>query len=152
MRPMEPNKRYSRRKLLLIAGGLGGLGLATGCGEKGAAELTRETVESLDTQTLENGKLLLRGFAIVSYMAGTRVIFLPSPGVRILGVALIFTSMATKLAVEYLDDELVRRYHTTELTESEAMAIESAGEVRFQTESGETETVALGKNQYVTVE
>ncbi len=145
--PAPEITRTNRRGLLLFAGGLG---LAAGCSGQNPTELTQQAVESLDTDTLENGKLVLRGFALVSYMVGTRVVFLPTPAVRILGVALIFSSVATKLAIEYLDDELTRRHHTVEVSGDEVKAIETSAEVRFQTEHGETETVRLGPNQYVT--
>lgn len=136
--------RLSRRRMLLAATGATAL---VGCGSN-LSETTEEMVDSIDTSTLESGKLALRGFAIVSYMVGTRVVMLPSPGVRILGVVLIFGTIATKLAIEYLDDELKKRYHTDELSEEDARQIEMDGVVKFQTEDGETESVRLSPNQY----
>ncbi len=112
------------------------------------ADAVQDAIDSAETDTLETGSLALRGFAIVAYVVGTRVVTLPTPGVRILGVVLIITSLTTKLAIEYLDVELKKRYVAEELDPSEQRQIESDLAVTFQLENGQTESVPLGPNQY----
>lgn len=139
---MRPVSR--RRVLLAVAAPTVTLPLVSGCG----SDTVKETIAEADTQTLEQSKVALRGFAIVTYIVGARVVTLPTPGVRILGVALVITSIATKLAIEYLDVELKKRYVAEELSEEEARAIESDLHVVFQLENGDSEKVPLGENRY----
>ncbi len=139
---MQP---INRRRMLIVAATIPA---AAGC--------DRETVDGkiaeLDTETLQQGTVALRGFAIVAYVIGARVVMLPTPGVRVLGVALIVTSVATKLAVEYLDVELKKRYIAEELEETEARQLEADLAVTFQLENGDKEQVPLGPNRYETDE
>ena len=130
-----------RRMLIAVAAAAPGL---AGCD----TDSVQEAIDSAETDTLETGSLALRGFAIVAYVVGTRVVTLPTPGVRILGVFLIITSLTTKLAIEYLDVELKKRYVAKELDESEQRQVESDLAVTFQLENGQTESVPLGPNQY----
>ena len=90
----------------------------------------------------------MKGFALVSFAVGPRIVSLPAPGVRVVAVFLIVSGVATKIAVQYLDVQLRKRYVEEALTEEETRAIESDLAVKFQTENGDTETVQLGANQY----
>lgn len=131
------------RRRMLIAAVAAAPALA-GCD----SDTVQEAIDNAETETLETGSLALRGFAIVAYVVGTRVVTLPTPGVRILGVALIITSLTTKLAIEYLDVELNKRYVVEEVNESEQRQIEADLMVTFQLENDTSETVPLGPNQY----
>ena len=130
-----------RRRMLIMAATVP---VVAGC----ERETVDETIAATETEMLEQGTVVLRGFAIVAYVVGARVVMLPTPGVRILGIALIISSVATKLAVEYLDIELKKRYIAENLEESEARQLESDLAVTFQLENGETEQVPLGANRY----
>ena len=81
-------------------------------------------------------------------MVGKRLVQLPHPAVRILGVALLTSGAATYLVIEYLSVELNKRSVREALAEEERVTIESALAVEFVTENGLNETVALGPNQY----
>ncbi|MEM8671422.1 MAG: hypothetical protein AAGG48_28135 [Planctomycetota bacterium] len=118
--------------------------LATGCSRQEISEAT----EDISTDALQSTRVGLRGFQIVSLMVGQRIIFLPAPGVRVLGVALLVSGLATLLVVEYLDVELKRRTIREELSDDERIGVESSLAVEFQTDNGLTESVALGPNQY----
>lgn len=147
IQPTQPNhnnnrRDFSRRALLVAVAAA--LPVASGC----STETVRETVADIDTDTLENTTLALRGFAILSVAIGPRLIPLPAPGVRVLAVFLIVSGVATKLAIEYLDVELRQRHFAEALNDEEAKAIESDLAVTFQLENGNTEKVQLGANQY----
>lgn len=107
-----------------------------------------QIADELSTDTLQNARVGLRGFQLVSFMVGQRIILLPAPGVRILGAALLVSGIATFLVVEYLDIELKRRTIREELSDDERMGLESSLALELQTENGLTEKVALGANQY----
>ena len=115
-----------------------------GCG----SDSVDDAVADLSTPTLENARVGLRGFQIVAFMVGKRLVQLPHPAVRILGVALLTSGAATYLVIEYLSVELNKRSVREALEEQELAAIESALAVEFVTENGFTESVALGPNQY----
>ena len=120
------------------------LAVAAGC-DSGRIE---EAIDNTPTETLENTRLSLRGFQIVAFTVGRRVVHLPHPAVRILGVALLTSGVATFLIVEYLDVELKRRSLREALEQDERARLESNLAVEFATENGLTESVALGPNQY----
>lgn len=135
--------RINRRNLLLSTLALSAP-IAVGC----SSESVKEAVEDLDTSTIENASLVLNGYAIAACLVGPRVFTFPAPGVRVLSVFLIVTSVATKLAIEYLDAELKKRYVEEALSEQEAALIEREQAITFQLENGEKETQPLGPNQY----
>lgn len=135
--------RMNRRNLLLSSLALTAP-VAVGC----SSESVKETVENLDTSTIETASLALNGYAIVACLIGPRVFTLPAPGVRVLSVFLVVTSVATKLAIEYLDAELKKRYVEEALSEQETALIERELAITFQLENGEQETQPLGPNQY----
>ena len=107
-----------------------------------------EQVAELPTPTLENAGVSLKGFQLVAFTVGRRLVQLPHPAVRILGVALLTSGAATILVVRYLDIELRKRSIREALEENERAAIESELAVEFTTENGYTEKVALGPNEY----
>jgi hypothetical protein len=121
---------------------------ASGCSRQEIAEATSD----VPTEVLTNTRIGLRGFQIVAFTVGQRMVFLPLPAVRILGVALLVSGVATFLVVEYLDVELKRRIVREELSDKERIAIESNLAVEFQTDNGLTESVALGPNRYEEVD
>ena len=135
--------QINRRNLLLSSLALS-LPVAAGC----SSESVHDAVEELGTPTIETASVALRGYAIVACLIGPRVFALPAPGVRVLGVFLIVTSVATKLAIEYLDVELKKRYVSEALSEKELALVERELSIAFQLENGETETQPLGPNQY----
>jgi hypothetical protein len=132
----------SRRTWLLLAGvaSIPTVGCSTSD--------VQEVVEDLDTETLEDAAVALRGYALVSCLVGPRVFSLPAPGVRVLAVFLVASGIATKLVIEYLDVELRKRHVAEALSEEEVKAIESDLAVTFNLDNGETESVPLGPNQY----
>lgn len=136
------SENLSRRQLMLL------LGVAAvpaiGC----SSEEVQDVVDEIDTETLETASVALRGYAIVSCLVGPRIVSLPAPGVRVLAVFLVVSSVATKLVIEYLDVELRKRHVTEAINEKESKAIESELSVTFQLENGDTESVPLGANQY----
>ena len=134
---------FSRRHLLL-ASAAASLPVAAGC----SGEDVQEKIDSLDTDTIESATVALKGLALVSCLAGPRIVMLPVPGVRIIAVCLVVSSVATKLAIEYLDVELRKRYIAEAVSEEEAKAIEGELAVTFTMQNGETEKVVLGPNQY----
>ena len=135
--------RINRRNLLLTAAAVS-IPAAVGCSK----DSVHETIDSIDTETIESASVALKGFAIVSCMVGPRIVALPAPGVRVLAVCLVVSGIATKLAIEYLDVELKRRYITEALEEAEAKQIEQDLAVTFSLENGDKETVVLGANKY----
>jgi len=72
-----------------------------------AADGIQGAVESTSTSDLKRYKIALRGYQFVSMYIAGRVVFLPYPGMRILSVIIIASSVAAKLTVEYIDDELI---------------------------------------------
>lgn len=107
-----------------------------------------QTIAETSTETLENTRVGLRGFQIIAFTVGRRIVYLPHPAVRILGVALVTSGVVTFLLIEYLDVELKRRSMREALAQREIALIESQVAVNFTTENGLTESVALGPNQY----
>ena len=110
--------------------------------------MVTDAVEDVPTDTLENVQVSLRGFQLVAFLVGKRVVRLPHPAVRILGIAIVSTALVSQIAIEYLDDELKRRRFREELSEEERAAIEAELAVTFTTENGLDEQVQLGPNQY----
>ena len=92
-----------------------------------ASERVSDAVEELPTDTIERVQVSLRGFQLIAFMVGKRVVRLPHPAVRILGVAIVSSALISQLAIEYLDDELVRRETREQLTGDERARIESQG-------------------------
>lgn len=125
---------------------------AAGCSKSKVPEAVAEAVDNklqeASTEQLRQAKVVLHGYAIVSMMIGKRLVFLPKPGMRILAVLIIATSVAAKLSLEYIDDELIRRKFEEDLTAEERSQIESSGSVTFQTESGATEDVRISPTVY----
>jgi hypothetical protein len=119
-----------------------------GCDGDPVARVVTDAVEDVPTDTLENVQVSLRGFQLVAFLVGKRVVRLPHPAVRILGIAIVSTALVSQIAIEYLDDELKRRRFREELSEEERAAIEAELAVTFTTENGLDEQVQLGPNQY----
>ena len=138
-------KIQRRQAIIAIAASAAAAG---GC----SSSIVDETVAETSTPTLENTRVGLRGFQIVAFTVGKRLVQLPPPAVRILGVALLTSGLATFLVIEYLDIELKKRSLRELLVTEELTAIESDLAVVFTTENGLTESVALGPNQYETTE
>ncbi|MCC9641122.1 hypothetical protein LOC71_02475 [Rhodopirellula sp. JC740] len=111
------------------------------------AELERK-VEETSTDQLENYRVALRGYEIVSGMIGPRVFFLPYPGMRILSVLIVATTVSAKLVVKYIDTELIQRQLEEDLKKEERTRIEADGYVAFKTESGVEERTFLAPTQY----
>ena len=101
-----------------------------------AANKVQDAVENTSSSDLKRYKIALRGYQIVSMYIAGRVVFLPYPGMRILAVVIVASSVAAKLSVEYIDDELIHRKIEESLTSKERSAIESDRCVTFTTESG----------------
>ncbi len=101
-----------------------------------AADGIQGAVESTSTSDLKRYKIALRGYQFVSMYIAGRVVFLPYPGMRILSVIIVASSVAAKLTVEYIDDELIQRKVEESLTSNERSKIESDRYVTFTTESG----------------
>ncbi|MGI9470358.1 MAG: hypothetical protein ACR2NZ_02420 [Rubripirellula sp.] len=139
------NKLRRREAMFLMAGGTVAI---AGCGTSSVSETVSQTVAEASTESLQNTRIGLRGFQIVAFTVGKRVVQLPHPAIRILGIALVSTATVTFLAIEYLDEELSKRRIREELTQQERSEIESGLAVAFKTENGFEETVALGPNQY----
>lgn len=134
-----------RREALVV---LTGLVCVSGCGGNSVSTAVTDAVEKVPTETLESVHVGLRGFQLVAFIVGKRVVRLPHPAVRILGVALVSTALVSLLAIEYLDDELKRRQIREELSEQERSSIEAKLAVVFKTENGLDEQVQLGPNRY----
>lgn len=132
---------HRRDAILLIATSSATL---TGC----KARVIDETVAATETDVLQSTKVGLRGFQLVAFTVGKRLVQLPHPAIRILGVVLVSSGVATFLAIEYLDDELKKRSIREELDERERTEVEAALAVEFETENGFKESVVLGPNQY----
>ena len=145
-------QRSNRRVFFVSAAAAASLPLAAGCGSDAVDEAVSSTVADavadVDTATLEEGMVALRGFEIVAWEVGKRVIWLPVPAIRIIGVSLIVSAGVTKLVIRYLDVELKRRESEEILTSDEVVELESAQKVSFQLENGYSEDVVLGANQY----
>ncbi|MDE0866140.1 MAG: hypothetical protein OSA98_20315 [Rubripirellula sp.] len=138
--------RFQRRETLLMM--LAGSCCLPGCDGDPVARVVTDAVEDVPTDTLENVQVSLRGFQLVAFLVGKRVVRLPHPAVRILGIAIVSTALVSQIAIEYLDDELKRRRFREELSEEERAAIEAELAVTFTTENGLDEQVQLGPNQY----
>ncbi len=134
--------KLQRRQALLVM--ISAPAVTVGCSRDAVSEATEE----IPTSALQNTRVGLRGFQIVSMTVGQRIIFLPTPGVRVLGVALLVSGLVTLLVVEYLDVELKRRMVKEELSDAERIAAESSLGIEFQTDNGLKEFVSLGPNQY----
>ena len=134
-----------RREALVV---LTGMLCVPGCSGDPVSTAVTGAVEDIPTETLESVHVGLRGFQLVALMVGKRVVRLPHPAVRILGVALVSTALVSLLAIEYLDDELKRRQVREELTEDERSSIEAQLAVVFTTENGLDEQVQLEPNRY----
>ena len=152
------NPTTNRRQLLLI-GSATVAATTVGCGSSATTKPIVEVVDDVatevqdavseaDTRDLKRYKLALRGYQIVSFSIASRVVFLPYPGMRIVSVAIVATSVAAKLAVEYIDDELIQRKIEEAISDSERSAVESDGYVEFETESGLTEQTQLAPTLY----
>ena len=145
-------QRSNRRVFFVSAAAAASLPLSAGCGSDAVDEAVSSTVADavadVDTATLEEGMVALRGFEIVAWEIGKRVIWLPVPAIRIIGVSLIVSAGVTKLVIRYLDVELKRRESEEILTSDEVVELESAQKVSFQLENGYSEDVVLGANQY----
>ena len=136
-----------RRRELLAALTTGVL-CVPGCSGDSVTTAVTDAVEEIPTETLENAHVGLRGFQLVAFMVGKRVVRLPHPAIRILGVALVSTALVSLLAIEYLDDELKRRQIREELSEEERSSLEAQLAAVFMTENGLEERVQLGPNRY----
>lgn len=141
----QMNKMRRREAILWMTGGAAAI---AGCTPSDVSETVSQTVAEASTESLESTRIGLRGFQIVAFTVGKRVVQLPHPAVRILGIALVSTATVAFLAIEYLDDELSKRRIREELSQQERASIESALSVTFTTENGFEEQVALGPNQY----
>ena len=138
-----------RRELLMMLAGTGCL--VSGCNGdpiEMTSERVSDAVEELPTDTIERVQVSLRGFQLIAFMVGKRVVRLPHPAVRILGIAIVSSALISQLAIEYLDDELVRRETREQLTGDERSRIESQLAVVFTTQNGLEESVALGPTRY----
>lgn len=149
----------SNRRQILLSAATAVSGAAIGCGSstvtQGPVETANDVIDDLEeavsdasNEELKQYKLALRGYQIVSLHLAGRTVFLPYPGMRILSVMLVVTSVAAKLAVEYIDDELILRKIEESLTDRERTMIETDGYVTFKTESGLTEKVYLAPADY----
>lgn len=134
-----------RREALVV---LTGVLCVPGCNRNPVSTAVTDAVQEIPTETLESVHVGLRGFQLVAFIVGKRVVRLPHPAVRILGVALVSTALVSLLAIEYLDDELKRRQIREELSEQERSSIEAQLAVVFTTENGLDEQVHLGPNRY----
>jgi hypothetical protein len=144
--------RSDRRVFLISAAAAASLPLAAGCDADKVDEAVSGTVQNaaaeIDTETLEEGMVALRGFEIVAWEVGKRVVWLPVPAIRIIGVSLIVSAGVTKLVIRYLDIELKRRDSEEILSSEEVVELESQQKVSFRLENGYSEDVALGPNEY----
>ncbi|MAI35629.1 MAG: hypothetical protein L7W43_11875 [Rubripirellula sp.] len=134
-----------RREALVV---LAGVLCVPGCSDNPVSNAVTDAVEEIPTETIESLHVGLRGFQLVAFLVGKRVVRLPHPAIRILGVALVSTALVSLLAIEYLDDELKRRQIREELSEQERASIEALLAVVFTTENGLDEQVQLGPNRY----
>lgn len=133
---------------------------ATGCGSSSVTEPIAASIDNAAgelqavvndaaTEDLKRYKVALRGYQIVSpYIAG-RVVLLPYPGMRVLAVFIVATSVSAKLAIEYIDDELIHRKFEESLTDRERSEVERDGYIEIETDSGVTEKVYLAATKYV---
>lgn len=138
-----------RRRFLLFSG-LSAAALS-GCSKDNplpSVATVDEAIANADTDELKHTKLALRGYELVSYTLGSRLLFLPYPGMRILSVVVIASGIVAKLAIEYIDDELIRRQVEEELTGEVRAQLEANGYVEFKTASGITEKVYLAPAEY----
>ena len=139
-----------RRQFFLVSGV--GLVAASGCGSSDPITDTvvavDEAIATAETDDLRSAKLALRGYQLVSFTLGPRVMFLPYPGMRILSVVIVASGLVAKLVVDYIDDELIRRQIEEELAGEVRAQLEADGFVQFKTESGVSEKVYLGPTVY----
>ena len=90
-----------RRELLMMLAGTGCL--VSGCNGdpiEMASERVSDAVEELPTDTIERVQVSLRGFQLIAFMVGKRVVRLPYPAVRILGIAIVSSALISQLAIE----------------------------------------------------
>ena len=113
-----------------------------------ANQKAEELVDATETEDLKSYKLALRGYEIVSMVVAGRLILLPYPGMRILSVVIMASSATAKLAVQYIDDELIQRAVEEAISDQERTQLESDNFVAFKTESGLTETMYLSPTVY----
>jgi hypothetical protein len=151
-------KQTNRRQMLSLTA-VAATASAIGCGSSSnidsvkqsvdaAADKIQDAVESSSTEDLKRYKVALHGYQIVSMLIAGRIVFLPYPGMRILSVVIFATSIAAKLSVEYIDDELIHRKIEESLTEKERSVTESDRSVTFTTESGIAEKQYLAPTIY----
>lgn len=142
----------SNRRVFLFTAAAASLPVAAGCDsgkvDRAVSNTVADAVADVDSETLAEGMVALRGFEIVAWELGKRVVWLPVPAIRIIGVSLIISAGVTKLVIRYLDVELKRRHTEEILTVDEAVQLESTQEVTFRLDNGYTEDVPLGPNQY----
>ncbi len=140
-------KRMNRRNMLLSAAAIS-VPVAVGCSKSDVSDAVEGAAEGIETESLEETAVVLRGFQIISWEIGKRVIFLPIPAVRIIGVTLVVSAGVAKIAIEFLDIELTRRKVVEELSSEELIEVESDPQIQFKLENGDTESVSLGPRQY----
>lgn len=138
--------RTDRRKFMLAAVAVG-IPVA-GCDSETVSDVVTDVTAEVETETLADGMVALRGFEIVAWEIGKRVIWLPVPAVRIIGVSLIITAGAAKLAITYLDVELKRREAVETLLDEEVVDLESSQSVTFKLDNGYSEEFSLGPSKY----
>lgn len=81
-------------------------------------------------------------------MIAGRVVFLPYPGMRILSILIVASSVSARLAIHCIDDELIQRRIDETLTGRERSVIESDGYVEFTTDSGLSEKEYLPPTEF----
>lgn len=106
-------ERPTRRQILSLTA-IAMTASVTGCSSStvtdtvdGAVDELQENLDETSTEDLQRYKLALRGYAIVSMTIAGRIVFLPYPGMRILTVMIMVSSVSAKLVVQYIDDELI---------------------------------------------
>ena len=137
----------TNRRTLLLSAAAASLPVA-GCHSEAVSDAVAEAVEDIPAERIEEGIVALRGFEIVAWEVGKRVVFLPHPAIRIIGVSLLVSAGVAKLLIEYLDVELVRQKHEEDLQNEEVVELESQQSVTFKLENGYTEDVPLGPKTY----
>ncbi|MEM7478600.1 MAG: hypothetical protein AAF483_26755 [Planctomycetota bacterium] len=139
-------KNISRREALTLTA-VAATATAAGCNSSkvgeaitkplaAASQEIEENLESASTEDLKGLKLALRGYEIVSMAIVGRIVFLPYPGMRIVSVMIVATAATAKLAVKYIDDELMMRKLEEPLSEDERSKVEFDGHIAFATASG----------------
>ncbi|MEX1028036.1 MAG: hypothetical protein WD049_08525 [Candidatus Paceibacterota bacterium] len=145
MKPINSRRTF----FVTFAGALAG---ASGCDRDGDGSdgtgAIGEAIDGASTEDLKTARLALRGYEIVSLTIARRVVFLPYPGMRIVAVFLVATTVAAHLVVKYIDEELIMRRIEETLSSEEKLAVEGDGYVEFETESGLLEKVYLAPTKY----